>query len=426
MITPLDAVYAVVAAATSPWWLRKARSDWGERFGRVERLPAPAAGVGRVLVHAVSVGEVNAARPLVERLAGEAGIEVVVTASTDTGLARAGEVFRAVRGVRAVARYPLDASWSVRRFLDAVRPTAVALMELELWPTFVRECGRRGVPVAVVNGRLSERSFKRYRLGRGLLSRTFGSLAFAAVQDRAYAERFIAMGVPADRCTVAGSMKWDAAHVGHTVPGAEELARDLGIDRSRPLVVAGSTAPGEPELLHRSVPEGVQLLCAPRKPEWFGEAFAVLGGPDRCVRRSGPPPRATRPADRFLLDTIGELRKAYALADVVVIGRSFGTLFGSDPMEVAALGKPALIGPRTADFEQSVGAIADAGGLVRTAAESLAHDLAALLADAPRRSRMGEAARACVLAHRGAADRQSRMLADLVRSAVGAPAETVA
>lgn len=419
----LDLAYLPAVAATAPWWARKTRGDWPRRFGR--SAPLPAANRPRLLLHAVSVGEVNALRTLVPLLTPEA--EVVVSVGTDTGIARARQLF-APRC--AVVRYPLDFSWSVRRFLDAVRPDAVALVELELWPNFVRECGRRGVPVCVVNGRLSERSFRGYRRVRRWMSPVFGALEFAAVQDAAYAERFEAMGVSPGACLITGSMKWDAAEVGGGEIGGERsevseaagtLAAAMGMDLSRPLIVAGSTGPGEEALLHRACPPGVQLLCAPRKPERFDEAAAAMPG---CVRRSrcAPAPAAGGPGvgdgpSRFLLDTIGELRHAYSLADVVVIGRSFGNLYGSDPIEPAALGKPVVIGPAVADFASVVSAMKDAGAIVQCSPELLGQALADLMADPEKRRRLGENGSACVRANQGASRRHAELLLALVEAA---------
>ena len=399
----LDAAYTLLVAATAPWWMRKKRSGWAERLGKIGPLPAKRR--PRLLIHAVSVGEVNLTPPLVRRLRGT--VEPVVSVSTDTGIARARALYA---DTCPVVRYPLDSTRAVRRFLDAVDPDAVALAELELWPQFVAECGRRDIPVAVINGRLSARSFRGYRMGRFFIGRTFRRLAFAAVQDDAYAERFRAMGVPADRIHVAGTMKWDSAQVLEHVEGAERLAADLGIDRTRPLLVAGSTAPGEHELLHRATPPGVQLLCAPRKPEWYDQAADALPG---CVRRSTP--KASAPASsRFLLDSIGELRMAYDLADVVVIGRSFVDLYGSDPMEPAALAKPIVIGPAVDDFRAAVETMERAGAIVRTTPESLAPDLAALFADPQRRADLGARARQCVLDNQGATERHAALLLEMM------------
>jgi 3-deoxy-D-manno-octulosonic-acid transferase len=409
----LDPLYLVVGGLTAPWWGRKQRHDWDERFGKIAPLP-DRPGLPRILIHAVSVGEVSALRELIPLLTPRA--HVIVSAGTDTGIKRARELFGSTCDI---VRYPLDLSWSVRRFLDQVRPDAAILVELELWPNFIAACRRRSIPVGVINGRLSERSFAGYRRLRPILHRTFSSLAFAAVQDQDYAARFRAMGVAADRCIITGSMKWDAARIEDSVPGAESLAADLGIPRGRgapPLIVAGSTGPGEEELLVKVCAElesrlgPVQLLCAPRKPERFDEAAAALGSD--CIRRSHAAP--FRPSRRFLLDTIGELRKAYALADVVVVGRSFGDLFGSDPIEPIALGKATLIGPAIKDFRTIVDLFDGAGGIVRTTRESLATDLAALLPDCPRRHAIAEAGRACIRSMQGASGRHATAILSLV------------
>jgi 3-deoxy-D-manno-octulosonic-acid transferase len=349
---------------------------------------------------------VNAIRHLVTRLAGVSPEpDVVVSVTTNTGWDRA----RAVFGARVV-RYPLDFSFAVRRFLDVVRPDLVALVELEVWPNFTADAALRGIPVCVVNGRLTERSYRGYRLAGPLLRPAFRRLSLVAAQNRDYAARFEGVGVPPERVTVTGTMKWDTAEIADRVEGADELAGAMGIDRGRPLVVAGSTAPDEHELLRDAVPEGVQLLCAPRRPEWFDGAAAALPS---CARRSrGDRGSAT---GRFLLDTIGELRRAYALADVVVVGRSFGGLFGSDMMEPAALGKAVIVGPAVADFQETVEALLAGDGLVQTGAGDLPKAIAALLADPSRRRTLGENARAVIRANQGATSRTVELLQDLLR-----------
>ncbi len=256
------------------WRTGKLRTDWAARMGDVRPPLRPRGERPRVLVHAVSVGEVNAVRALVAALSGTC--EVVVSATTDTGLARAVQVFEPDT---RVVRFPFDISTAVRSFLDAVRPDAALLCELEVWPNFSEVCVERGIPLAVVNGRLSARSFRGYFRGRALLGPMFRRLSAVGAQDEAYAQRFAQMGVPPDRITVTGTMKWDTAEIADHVPGADELAREMGIDRGRPVIVAGSTAPDEHAMLHAATPEGVQLLCAPRKPEWFDRAAQDIPGP---------------------------------------------------------------------------------------------------------------------------------------------------
>lgn len=413
----LDAAYLVAAAVTAPKWSRKARGGWAERFGKGDSLPPPDPARPRLLIHAVSVGEVNAIRPLVETLRNsDRLLDLVVSATTDTGLARAHSIYDSTE-VRVV-RYPLDASFAVRRFLDRVCPDGVALAELELWPNFVRACRQQRIPIGIVNGRLSARSFKRYHAGKAFVGPLFRSALFAAVQDDQYAERFNAMGT--QNVTVTGSLKWDAARV---VPPsdqpseqAREIARSLKIDLQKPLVVAGSTAPEEHALLHQAVPEGVQLLCAPRRPEWWDDAARDLG--PNTVRRSAPSP-GTAGSDRFLLDTIGELDAAYELATVVVIGRSFNDLHGSDPMQPASLAKPVLIGPAHGDFLDAVTKLDQAGGLDIVTQDTLSPRLAELLGDADECARMGDAAQQCVIDQRGASIRTAELLHTMLANRAG-------
>jgi len=419
-VNALDPLYILAGLLSAPVWARKSRSGWDERMGKVGRMlgSEPSADRPRVMLHAVSVGEVNALRPLVPLLAEHA--TVIVSTTTDTGLARAHQLFSETC---EVVRYPLDFSWAVRRFLKAVRPDVVGLVELELWPNFLGACRERRIPVCVLNGRLSARSFRGYaRWKRVLGPLMFRRLTLAAVQDETYAERFRAMGV--DDVRVTGSMKWDSCPVGHEPATASEaalaLGRELGIDPSRPLVVGGSTGPGgaggesgEEGLLHEAVaahcPEGTQLACAPRKPERFDEAAAAMPG---CVRRSSGGGDAS--SGRFLLDTIGELGLLYQLADVVVVGRSFYSLHGSDPIEPIALGRATVIGPAVSDFEQIVGAFERAGGIERADRTSLGGVLASLLADEERRRGLVERGLGCIRAQRGSAARHADLVLGLV------------
>lgn len=369
----MDVLYMLMLLLTSPIWVwrllrtGKWRTDWRSRFGHVALKPRSANDRRpTLLVHAVSVGEVNAIAPLVTAL--DAAVEgrwrIVVSSTTDTGIARAQELFASRHDV---VRYPFDFSWMVRRFLKRVSPDVVALTELEVWPNFVKACEKRHITTCVINGRLSARSFKRYKLLASLLRPTFGRLAAAAVQTEDYAQRFMYLGVRDHRIAVTDSMKWDKADFVDDVPGADALARAMGIDRARPVVVAGSIAPGEDKLLIDSIPAHVQLVLVPRKPEWFEGVVKIAPG---IVRRSehgdDQPPRPFDGQRLFLLDTMGELRKAYALADVCVVGRSFLGLYGSDMIEPASLGKPVVIGPCHSDFADIMMALTDAQAIVVT------------------------------------------------------------
>lgn len=424
-----DVAYGLGLAATSPLWagsmLRtgKWRTDWRGRFGHVRRGPSGFSGEKadgpRILFCAVSVGEVNALRGLVDLLlGGERPCRIDLAVTTNTGFARAEQLYAKRCGLH---RYPLDFSGAVGRFLDATAPDAVATVELELWPNFIAACRQRAIPVAVVNGRLSERSFRRYRRVRPLVASTFASVAAAGVQTRAYADRFAAMGTPAGRIHVLDTMKWDNAVVRprDAVPGADLLAEELGLDRGRRLVVAGSTGPGEAEWLLRGRPRDAQMLLAPRKPEHFEAAARACAAADPgFVRRSTG---GRGPAQVYLLDTIGELGRAYALADVAVVGRSFlGDLYGSDAMEPAALGVPTLIGPHHRDFAETVAIMRDAGGLLVT--DDPAGTVRELLDNPRLAAEVGQAGQEVIRAHQGSTQRHAALVLDML--APSSPAAT--
>ncbi len=406
-----DVCYGVAASLTAPIWLPrmirtgKHCTDWAARLGRISHIPRPTQR-RRVLIHAVSVGEVNACRLLIEHLLSESDrLEPVLAVTTDTGFARARALFSSRL---RIVRYPFDFSFAVDRFLDAISPDLVVLVELEVWPNFVSTCVQRQIPVFVINGRLTARSHGRYRLIRPLVQPTFGRLALVAAQTHEYAKRFADLGTPAERIQVTGTMKWDTAQIADEVEGARALAFEMGIDRSRPLVVAGSTAPGEHELLHAAIPSSVQLLCAPRKPEWFEEAAQAMPGCVRRSQRNGA--RRGEPVHRFLLDTIGELRQAYALADLVIVGRTFRDLGGSDMIEPVALGKAVIVGPHVSNFRDVVDALLAGRGLVQLDAGGLAEAVRELLDEPAQRASLAQRGRDVIRTHQGATGRHIELI----------------
>lgn len=413
MALAYDMLYGIAAVLGSPLWgyrlLRtgKWRTDWPARFGRCALPPRDKP---TILIHGVSVGEINAIRQLVKTLEDQAPdpMSLVISASTDTGIARARQLFEPRH---PVVRFPFDFTFSMRRLLDVVRPDLVALVELEVWPNFIHECRRRHIPVGVINGRLSARSFRGYRKLAPLLRPTFAGLDFAAVQTSQYANRFTAMGVAPEAVTITDTMKWDTAQIADEVPGAEELAAAMGIDPGKPLIVAGSTAPDEEKLLMMTCPPGAQLLVAPRKPERFEEVAALETDLGRVIRRTQCPDGSRRVPDDarwFLLDTMGELRKAYALADVALIGRSFLGLYGSDPLEPIALGKPTGIGPHYGDFTDVVEALAAADGIEVTSAPG---EFAAELLENRRKAQtLAERGRQVIRQRQGATQRTADLL----------------
>ncbi|MBC8309218.1 MAG: hypothetical protein ISR75_05785 [Phycisphaerales bacterium] len=378
------------------------RQDLAARLGIGESLPPSR---NRILLHAVSVGEVNAIRSLVQDLQ-NSGYEVVVCVTTDTGLARADELFSESCHV---TRFPFDFSFSMKRFLQRIKPNLVALVELEVWPNLIRTCHGNSIPILVINGRLSLRSFKRYKLVKVLLQSTFKKLSAIGMQSEVYASRVKQLG--ATRVSIEGTMKWDNAIIADSVEGSAELAESLGIDLTKALIVGGSTTPFEHELLKSATPSGAQLLCAPRRPEWFDDAEKTLSP---CNRRTSSSRKDT---EYFLLDTFGELDKAYSLADIVVIGRSFSPLHGSDPTASIALGKPTIIGPNVSDFQDMVQLLVKGKGIIQCSKEELASQISSLLEDKESRNSITNAGRKVISSLQGATKRYEDLIAEYMPSA---------
>lgn len=423
---------------------KKNRHGWRERFGRID-LPAPEG--PRIWLHAVSLGEVNCTPVLVRELkAARPELDVVVSTTTDTGYARACKLYPPER----VFRYPLDFSWIVRRALGRIRPNLIVLVELEVWPNLAALARQRGIPVAVINGRLTERSAR--RLARvGLVTRPmFAGLSWVGAQDQIIAGRFEQVGTPRERIEITGSLKWDTAEVLDSVPGAEALASALGIQPGRLLWVCGSTGPGEEEMIldaYQSLSTTgngeVTLAIVPRKPERFDEVAELIRrrGFD-CLLRSEHPdavtppgvgavsdrdsgPEAQAPSSRedtttpapasripvLLGDSMGELRKFYSLASVVFVGRSLVRMGGSDPMEVAALAKPIIAGPHMENFQLPLECLRAKGAAeVVHSSDELAKAVRALLGDLSRGVELGRVARQAVLENQGATHRTARGL----------------
>ncbi len=400
---------------------RKNRHGWAERFGYISLRPTERP---RIWVHAVSLGEVNATIGIVEQLSTRfPDRQVVISTTTDTGYARACTLY----GAERVFRFPLDFSRVVRRVLDRLHVELIVLMELEVWHNLVHQADRRGIPIAVANGRLTARSARRLaRLGPFARS-MFERLAWVGAQDDEIAARFTSLGVSQERVQVLGSLKWDTAAVGQSVDGADALAEALGLDRERPLWVCGSTGPGEEEVVldayRQLTNEGLRISLAivPRKPERFDEvARLIVRKRFRPIRRTGRADGSGTPVDRdgsevILGDTLGELRKFYSLATTVLIGRSQVPLGGSDPMAHAAWAKPILAGPHLENFAIAAAALADCGALrtIRTTDE-LAQRVKADCSDLAGARAAGAAARATVTCHQGATEATIRALAKLI------------
>jgi 3-deoxy-D-manno-octulosonic-acid transferase len=400
----------------SPVWIVRAiadpgfRSMVGERFGGGPDLPKRGQ---RVLIHAVSVGEVKAAQALVRDLAAaRPDLDLVISSTTSTGM----ETARATYPDRAVVRFPFDFSPLVSRFLGRAAPDLVVLVELEIWPNFLRALDRRGVPVAVVNGRVTERSVRRW----GRLGRSFARvhrLAVACVQHEDYAKRFEALGVPRDRIVVTGNLKVDGLRSGVLDPGPE-LRRLLGPRDGQRTLVAGSTHDPEERLVAEAVRRadgGARVIFVPRHLERVPSLVRDLGRlgaePQLLSKlRAGETPDPLRPA---IVDSMGELERVYALADVAFVGGSFTDRGGQNLLEPAAQGRPVVHGPNVWNFAEEAALLERSGASRRVEDEAgLERVLAELLADGAARERMARAGIAAVELQRGATSRTVRALLD--------------
>jgi len=396
-----------IALAVVLWRGLRNRRYWvglGERFGFGPSLGS----TPTIWVHAVSLGEVTAAAPLIRALrARYPQMPVVLTTATPTGRERAQALF----GGSSVVRYvPYDTPGSMRRFVARVQPRLVIIMETELWPNLFNECRRRRIPVVLASARLSLQSVARYRRFGGLFRSVLSDNTQVAAQSAEDAERFITIGADRNRTHVIGNLKFDisidAAAVEH---GRELRAASFS---ARPVWIAGSTHAGEEEPvltahadLQRDLP-GALLLLVPRHPERFQAVADLLTRRGlRFERRSSA--AAVRPDTQVLLgDTVGELAALYASVDVAFVGGSLVPVGGHNLLEPAALGVPVITGPYQSNGKEIAQLLLQAGAALKVAdGAELGAVLKQLFADPERRRRMGSRGRRVVEANRGGVTR---------------------
>ena len=421
-----NVVLLAALVAGAPWWLwriattRKYREGLRERLGRVpKRLVAGSGAGGRPLIwlHAVSVGEVLAVTQLVKAL-GEAlpGYFVAVSTTTRTGQALARERF----GANRVFYCPLDLPWAVRAYLNALEPHMLVLAETEFWPNLLHGCFRRGIPVAVVNARISNRSWPRYNMLRRLWKPLLGRLGPVLAQSQTDAERLIALGCAAERVSVAGNLKFDVRAAEEAEATRLLKAKSAGLR----LVVAGSTLEGEEAALVEAWPRllagdpKLAMVLAPRHPERFPAVAALLEKSGNAwVRRSewnAQSAEPLRPGEIVLLDTIGELASVYSLASVAFVGGSLVPAGGHNPLEPAQFGVPIVLGPHYANFVAITDSLRAQDALRIAAKEDLAAALLELLRDRPAAEAMGARAREAFEQQAGATERCVTALQELV------------
>jgi 3-deoxy-D-manno-octulosonic-acid transferase len=424
-------IYSVLVLAffvvVSPWFFyqairyKKYVASLGQRMGYLPvsfNMDAEQS----IWIHAVSVGEVLTARPLIRDLrARYPRLRIFLSTTTLAGqqLAR-----RNASDADAVFYFPFDLNLFVRRTLNLVRPRLFIMMETEIWPNLLRECRKRGVKTAIVNGRLSQRSYPRYRLVRGFMRRVLGDIDRFCVQSDESARRFIDLGASPSTVTVTGSLKFDSLDLGPSIQGRarERVLRHFRVPASRPVVVAGSTMKGEePAVLRafrrlRSAAPTALLIIAPRHPERFGDVARLCREEGmKTVLRTELPIDAEPRADVVVLDSIGELATIYQLATVVFVGGSLVATGGHNILEPAVFGKPVVFGPHMDNFAEIAAAFVSNGAAIQVRSDREFEDtLRSLMTDPVRRARLGAAARALVEANRGAKDKSLQVLSELL------------
>ena len=430
---------AIAALALAPYWIikgiskKKYLSNLRERLGLsfpgLEKLPAERSGA--IWLHAVSVGEALSSVPLAKGLKERYPERpLIVSTTTITGQAIARERMPFADGV---IYFPLDWAFCVRRALAAVRPAIVVVLETEIWPNFLREAGRSGVPVVFVSGRISDKSFARYErwfgpLGfflRPLMKSALGSASAFLMQGEKDAERALALGAPAERVKASGNLKYDQ-ELPKSTPIAEWLEAEVAKGNRRPLIVAGSVVANEEPLaiIAFGVLQGEHrnalLVLAPRKPERFDAAAQYIeDSHQKFVRRSQigvPSPSRTEGKNEYsqlpedvtvlLLDSIGELASLYRIADGVFVGGSLVESGGHNILEPAAFGKVPVFGSSMENFAEMAQRFVAAEAAVQVESpEDAGMTWIELLRAPERMARMGTTAKRLVEESRGATDR---------------------
>jgi 3-deoxy-D-manno-octulosonic-acid transferase len=376
-------------------------------------------------LHCVSVGEAQAALSLVRRFKETfPNYTLAVSTTTVTGQRLAQNIFK--QQAAAVFYFPIDWAWTVRRVLRRINPAAIFIMETELWPNLFRAARQRNTPVVLLNGRISDKSFRRYKRIHLFISRVLNDLTLATMQSRQDAQRIRELGLADDRIVAVGNLKFDSAGSDADNKVTNQIRERFNLADDRPLFVAASThEPEESVVLNafRAVREShakLRLLLAPRHPERFAEVASLLAASEFSVaRRSGPAAKEDTVADIILLDSIGELSAVFPLAEIAFIGGSIAAHGGHNVIEPAAYGVCTITGAHSSNFAAITKALLAEGALLQLsdkphAATELAESVKELLSDEKRRAQIGERARAVCDANRGATGRTLELLAPIL------------
>jgi 3-deoxy-D-manno-octulosonic-acid transferase len=402
----------------------KYRKSFGPKFGLLnQETAARMTGAPRIWVHAVSVGEVTAAAPIVASLRSRfSGACIVLSTSTETGQGMARKLIPAAS---AHIYYPLDIPCVVRKVIAWVNPDIFIPVETELWPNFIRICRERGTKIVMANGRLSPRSFRRYRATRFFWKKVLASLDAAGAISVTDAERLKAIGMPAERIHILGNAKFDGLAARVSPELERETAGRLRIASGEEVLVAGSTHEGEESVIlevYRRLLErkpGFKLVLIPRHIERSAACAELVrqAGFSDCITMSEILAGRSRQEERVILvDVIGELFKLYSLATVVFCGGSLVPKGGQNILEAAAWGKVVFHGPYMDDFRDERILLEETGtGITVHTQEELFAGIWGLLERPDMLRTRGEAGRQAVVANKGAAERYAALIADVLK-----------
>jgi 3-deoxy-D-manno-octulosonic-acid transferase len=415
----------VVLVLASPYFLyeairhKKYIGSLGQRLGYLP-VSLNLDGDPSIWVHAVSVGEVLAARPLLAALRERyPRLRLFLSTTTLSGqqLAR-----RHISDVDGVFYFPFDWTFTARRTLDLVKPRLFIMMETELWPNLLRECRRRGIRTVLANGRISYRSFPRYRLIRPFFRRVLADVDRFCAQGEETSRRLIELGADPDRIAITGSLKFEALESATPGRGPERVLRFFRMSPSRPVLIAGSTLRGEEEAVIRAFNRlrtlggNPLLIIAARHPERFGEVERLCRQEGLSTARRSELPIDSEPrVDAVVLDTIGELAQLYQVATAVFVGGSLVTAGGHNILEPAVYGKPIVFGPHMENFAEIADAfLANGAAMQVRSPRELADVVVSLMGDPVLRARLGAAAKALVDANRGAKGKTLAVISELL------------
>jgi 3-deoxy-D-manno-octulosonic-acid transferase len=429
MYLAYSALIVLFFAVMSPYFLyqairhRKYIGSFTERLGRLP-LSFNFDGDESIWIHAVSVGEVLTARALLPDLRERyPRLRIFLSTTTLTGQ----QVARSLPHVDDVFYFPFDLRRVVRRVLRRVKPRLLVMMETEIWPNLLRACGEAGVKTVLVNGRISARSYPRYRLARPFFRRVLAQVDRFCMQSEESARRIIDIGAPRDRVSVTGSLKFDSLEIPGLAGGdrgRNRVLRYFRLGADRPVLIAASTLKGEEEPVLdafrrvRAMWGSALLVIAPRKPERFGDVERLARREGwRVARRTELPVDSEPRVDVVVLDTIGELAQLYHIATVVFVGGSLVDAGGHNILEPAVFGKPIVFGPYMHNFAEIAQTFVDSRGAIQVGSHlELESALVELLSDPVRRASLGAAARALVEANRGARARSAAAIAQVLPS----------